>query len=105
MIKKTNKICKKCGNLVKGRKRKFCSFNCFREHKKEYIKEWIKNNRSHFNDLCREKSKLYMRKRYIEAKQKGLCTGCLKKPVYMNRVRCKSCLDYYNKYRMEKRNE
>lgn len=63
--------------------------------KKHYkcVKKWIENNRDRFNDLCRERNKLYQRKLHEYRTKNGLCRGCGKvgmgDDIFKNCFRCR----------------
>lgn len=95
-----NKFCLRCKKIIKkkyGRKsktKKFCNDMCRArfhatkryerlkdnpEYKKKAgarTKKWISENRGRFNDLVREKSRLYQIKLRKERKEKGVCRKC-----------------------------
>lgn len=73
------------------------------EHKKdpeyqirqrEYFRKWRIKNREHFNDLVRDKSRIYMKKLWNERKKLGLCTGCGKVRDDTNYKQCGECRKY-----------
>lgn len=111
------KKCLKCGNKLilnkYGLNRKFCSLKCrtrfnaisfyhshkdsedFRKKRKDYFNFWRKKNRNHFNDLMRERNKLFQRKKRINYKLKGLCLRCgdiIDNKAHNN---CSKCRAYY----------
>jgi len=67
----------------------------FKLKAKANFDQWRKKNREHFNDLCREKTKLWARKKRAERKAQGLCVYCgneiLNKKA--SKYHCISCLD------------
>jgi len=95
------------GNVIKKR---FCSEKCrtrynanlayqkikndpkYKKYAKKKFKNWLKNNKEHFNDLVREKNKLHQRKIRKEREEKKLCRKCgkisVKNTKYHN---CEEC--------------
>lgn len=110
-----NKKCPHCGAdfVTKPRAipKKFCSEKCrtrynsriryslvkdtdeYKNYRKEYFPKWLDNNRSHFNDLCRDRSRIGAHNRYIERVKKGLCAYCggIKEEERKNKRICIAC--------------
>jgi len=119
-----NKFLKKKGiNNEHFIQRKFCNSTCctryhskktynrikdtkeYKKERKKYLRKWRKKNRQHFNDLCREKSKIYARKRHQERKNKGQCINCGNKRD-SKWLTCSKCRKIINKRnRKKKENE
>jgi hypothetical protein len=90
--------CKRCGKELEKSSNKhqkeYCDMTCRTrynaskryaklknnpEYKKKALtrsKKWIAENRLHFNDLVREKSRLFQIKIHKERIEKGLCVKC-----------------------------
>ena len=77
----------------------------YKKYRKKYFKIWRKKNRKHFNDLVREKSKIYLRKIRKERLDKGLCPKCGKKRD-SKWIHCNACRkimrEYYKKTKRKK---
>jgi len=115
MVLLENKKCLCCGAdfVTKPRviPKKFCSEKCrtrynarvsyeknkntkeYKEYRKKIFKDWLDNNRPHFNDLCRERSRLYSRKRYTERVKNNVCVGCgrIKEEERQSKRLCFAC--------------
>lgn len=110
---------KGCKNKFKPRGiKKFCSHTCgtrfnarlrynklknnpeFKAKQKIKWKNWINNNRAHYNDLCREPSRKYAARIRKERKAKGLCPKCGGK---IDEVRWKCCSACRKKERIRRK--
>lgn len=76
----------------------------YKSKRKVYFDKWLKKNRSHFNDLCRERSRLIAERKRLEWKTKGLCCHCGNERDVQDRKSCEKCLQYY-KVKNSKRQE
>lgn len=75
---------------------------------KEYMQtEKGKAARKRAQEKLKEKGyfKERMKKKRQEARDKGLCTVCLKRPVEENKSRCRECRERANKYLRKVRGE
>ena len=114
-------ICPKCKKEFKTKQKKqiFCSSKCqtqfnsikryyklrnkpkFKAARKIYFKKWIKKNREHFNDLCRERSRLNMRKMHYDRKKSGVCYACggkIDDVLFKSCSRCRAYgIEWYSK--------
>ncbi len=115
MVKK--KRCLRCNKVLKVREgakrlnpiRKCCDRICqvrygskeyydkpkdeqwFKDKQKKSFNRWLNNNRPHFNDLVREPMRLYGIRKRKEARKKGFCISCFKRPARENMVACEKC--------------
>ena len=109
-----NLKCLRCGaEFCKGTNKngiakRFCSISCrirynsynqylklkdnpeYKKEKYMNLKLWIENNREHFNDLCRERSRIHQSKTRAERIAKKLCTICAT-PLDNNKRCCSKC--------------
>ncbi len=118
--------CKKVLEIREGAKRlntkrKFCNETCrtrfngrvrynkykdedwYKEKQNKSFNRLLSKNREHFNDLVREPNRLYQKKKTKEARKKGFCTNCFKKPARENRVFCEECLNRQKELRRLKK--
>ena len=98
MVKTTNirTNCERCGKIIKKPKenKRFCSTLCqtrtqarkfyqknkdkkwYKDRQRKSFKNWRIENREHFNDLCREKNRLFQKKRRKIWTKSGVCVRC-----------------------------
>lgn len=107
--------CLKCGKEFDG-ETEFCSSKCrnahnshqrylklkddpeFKRRAKERLNKWLaEGNRGHFNDLCRERSRLYGAKKRAEAKARGDCSMCFREKEDDGYITCINCRSKYKK--------
>lgn len=83
--KKWGRGCRKkifCSNVCRLRYHNLKRYNRlknnkeYKDYQRETFRKWRANNREHFNDLCREKNRLFRNKTYKIRKEKGLCPVC-----------------------------
>jgi len=68
------------------------------------LKKWIKKNREHFNDLCRERNRIYQKKMQYMRREQGLCPKCGgKRDKEMRWKHCTSCRKKLKKHYYEVR--
>lgn len=67
----------------------------FKTERKKRFDIWLNNNREHFNDLCRDRSRLHERKVRKLRRKLGLCLRCGKEKEE-GFICCKSCRDKSN---------
>ena len=104
--------CKNCkGKVEKNWSRptkKFCSPECrtrynarkhykivknnpeYKKMRKKYFKKWLNKNRERFNDLCRDKNKIFQIQKRKENKKGRLC-NCGGKLEDIGYLTCRKC--------------
>lgn len=124
-MEKTIFICKGCKkeSFKTNRIKLFCSEQCrananskkryhkvlkndpeYKRKRKIYFRNWLENNRQHFNELMREPNRKRNHERYYYFDKKNLCVNCGKKRDVENRKKCFDCMQKYYGYLSSRRN-